>query len=612
MTNPDTTIFPYDEELQPVAAEEAPQVHAYLWPYRELLWRRQESGVANMRELGRKWWEYSRFHVNRFRVPISIAYAEIATHNHFVLSRGGRAFSQTAPVVRLPLGTTERQYSAILGFLNSAVACFWLKQVSHAKAAGGIGRGLEPEQFMERYCFDTAKVKLLPVVKDVSKTAKYATRLDALARARSGRTVSLILARHGECSNSAELGGALQERRKLDLLDFRKMVALQEELDWLCYALYGLDENSDVIEPEAVESLLPTSLPWCIAFARRDAENRAAVERGEEPDELPSVWFERHGWEPQLEPSKALSTKTHARIAARLARTATVPALSLIESPKYKRRWYKPDYDAEEREALATWLADRVEEVAKARERVFILEQLVSALQGEPRVLAVCEVLTGRPDFNLSSLVMDTLFADSVPNHCFHVYKPSGLTKRAVWERTWEDQRREDAGEKVTPEVAPSYKPTDFLRDEYWKLRGKLDVPKERFIAFTEVPGRDAVDTLYGWAGWTPQQRAKAILAIDEDLEDAGIPVTDRIALLDSAWRLLPDVARDDAKVASRLKAELQALTTLEGPSKEMVDDWAKRFPPPGSRKQRQAPVDEPAKPKKARARKPKKTPEEN
>jgi hypothetical protein len=150
-----------------------------------------------------------------------------------------------------------------------------------------------------------------------------------------------------------------------------------------------------------------------------------------------------------------------------------------------------------------------------------------------------------------------------------------------VWERTWADQRREDAGEKVTPEVPPAYDSSDFLKPDYWRLRGKLDVPKERFIAFTEVPGRSGAETLYGWAGWTAQQRVKAILAIDEELEDASVPLADRIGLLDSAWRLLPDVARDDAAGANRLKAELQALVGPEGPSREFVEDWKKRFPPP-------------------------------
>lgn len=166
--------------------------------------------------------------------------------------------------------------------------------------------------------------------------------------------------------------------------------------------------------------------------------------------------------------------------------------------------------------------------------------------------------------------------------HPFHVYKPTGLEKRAAWERTWEEQRKEDAGLPARPEVPPKYGQGDFLKAEYFRLRGKLDVPKERFIAFTEIPGRSTGETLYGWAGWTPLERVKALLAMDEECEDQGIQLADRIALLDSAWRLLPDVVRDDAATGSRLKAELQAILGAEGPSTVLLDDWKKRFPPPG------------------------------
>ena len=47
----------------------------------------------------------------------------------------------------------------------------------------------------------------------------------------------------------------------------------------------------------------------------------------------------------------------------------------------------------------------------------------------------------------------------------------------------------------------------------------------------------------------------------------------------------LPDAAWEDAKAAGRLKAELQALVGPEGPSREMLEDWRERFPPPRSRR---------------------------
>ena len=62
--------------------------------------------------------------------PPSIAFAFVATHNHFVLDRDGKIFKQTAPVVKLTrTSATEDDHLALLGYLNSSAACFWMKQV---------------------------------------------------------------------------------------------------------------------------------------------------------------------------------------------------------------------------------------------------------------------------------------------------------------------------------------------------------------------------------------------------------------------------------------------------------------------------------------------------
>ena len=72
---------------------------------------------------------------------MSIAFAFVATHNHFVLDRGGKVFKQTAPVIKLPAGATEDDHLELLGVLNSSAACFWLKQVSHDKGNRGVNEG---------------------------------------------------------------------------------------------------------------------------------------------------------------------------------------------------------------------------------------------------------------------------------------------------------------------------------------------------------------------------------------------------------------------------------------------------------------------------------------
>jgi hypothetical protein len=130
------------------------------------------------------------------------------------------------------------------------------------------------------------------------------------------------------------------------------------------------------------------------------------------------------------------------------------------------------------------------------------------------------------------------------------------LRKRAQWEETWDLQRREDAldaeleaefreGRGLTVEldetqaktlaieqrrrkqaeigdipVPPKYRSADFLKPAYWRLRGGLDVPKERFVSY---PGceRDGDRTLpVTWAGWNPLQQAMAIATYYLDVQE--------------------------------------------------------------------------------------------
>jgi hypothetical protein len=59
--------------------------------------------------------------------------------------------------------------------------------------------------------------------------------------------------------------------------------------------------------------------------------------------------------------------------------------------------------------------------------------------------------------------------------------------------------------------VPPKYTSADFRKGDYWRLRGKLDVPKERFVIY---PGAErAVDPtpVVAWAGWDHLQQAQAL-----------------------------------------------------------------------------------------------------
>ncbi len=125
------------------------------------------------------------------------------------------------------------------------------------------------------------------------------------------------------------------------------------------------------------------------------------------------------------------------------------------------------------------------------------------------------------PARHLAKLLAD----EGVPFLAAYRYKPSGLDKRADWEHTWALQRREDAGEKLDSPipVPPKYKSADFAKTSYWSHRGKLDVPKERFISYPNA-GRDTDSTeLLGWAGWDHAEQALALAGADQRPHRRGL-----------------------------------------------------------------------------------------
>jgi hypothetical protein len=146
--------------------------------------------------------------------------------------------------------------------------------------------------------------------------------------------------------------------------------------------------------------------------------------------------------------------------------------------------------------------------------------------------------------FDVLALVTDLVASEAVPALPVERYKPSGLLKRKQWERTWELQRAVDAidakvnlpeghpGKLTADEAArekqkkvgdipvpPKYAQTDFLPGPFWRLRGKLDVPKERFVSFPSVTTADGTP-LVAWAGSDHLQLAKAVSGLYVDIRD--------------------------------------------------------------------------------------------
>jgi Domain of unknown function (DUF7008) len=67
--------------------------------------------------------------------------------------------------------------------------------------------------------------------------------------------------------------------------------------------------------------------------------------------------------------------------------------------------------------------------------------------------------------------------------------------------------------------VPPKYPSGDFQNSTYWRLRGKLDVPKERWVSFPHCESQDGT-SMIAWAGYDHLQLARAISAYYVDIQE--------------------------------------------------------------------------------------------
>jgi hypothetical protein len=163
-------------------------------------------------------------------------------------------------------------------------------------------------------------------------------------------------------------------------------------------------------------------------------------------------------------------------------------------------------------------------------------------LRLDPDFVQVSNLYRGRDDHNFDDLVRELVESEAVPFLPVLRYKPSGLRKRADWEATWALQRREDAGEKVGPiPVPPKYVGGDFLKSSYWSLRGKLDVPKERFFLYPTAERSDDPTPVFTWAGYDHAQQARALAEryLERKEQDAATP-DQLVPLLAGLRELIP------------------------------------------------------------------------
>jgi hypothetical protein len=305
--------------------------------------------------------------------------------------------------------------------------------------------------------------------------------------------------------------------------------------------------------------------------------------------ELETSWFERHGSNPITEIPSHWPKPYQKLVQQRIELIESHKEIGMIEKPEYKRRWSFEPWEEQEKRALKNWLLDRLEssrywpDPAKFQPALQSTAQLADKASADHEFLEVAALYRGRNDFDVNELVAELVTTESVP--CLPVlrYKPEGLRKRKVWEDTWDLQRLEDAGKSVPNiPVPPKYDTKDFLKSDYWRLRGKLDVPKERWISYPHCQTDADGSLVVAWAGWNHLQQATAIVTYYDKQKKEGWLQQRLVPLLAGLDQLIPWIKQwhpeIDAEFSESAGQAYESLLKTDvyelGLTLEAVRDW--------------------------------------
>lgn len=493
-----------------------------LWPLRELLARRQTFGRETYRAAGKPWWSWHQTTLERLLTSLTITWGEVATHNHFALDRGGKVFKQTAPVIKLPAGATAEQHLALLGVLNSSAACFWFKQVCHNKGStvDSAGARQRTAPFEDFFQYNATKVKELPL--PVRRPTALAQAIESTVRERSALLTALA---------DVALRSLLAERQARDSVLIGRMVSLQEELDWQVLSAYGLVADHFPVLGVSAPPITLGQRAFEILLARRVAAGEAET-----------TWFQRHGSTPITKIPADWPDDYRDVVERRIELIESDPDVGLIERPEHKRRWNRASWEARQRDALTTMVLDALEDRElwsdpRARSTV----ELTDVLRTQPVMVEALELLAHKKDTGLAATVRRLIVDGAVPHLAAQRLTEKGLAKHAVWERVWDLQRAEDRGEVGTIPVPPKYAQADFRSSVFWKHRGKLDVPKERFVLIPNAERGADTSPVVGWAGWDERDLARALAGRIMELREQDAADAERVTpLLAGVLELLP------------------------------------------------------------------------
>jgi hypothetical protein len=515
--------WPYDGEGL-LSTDELGDALSAVWPWRTPAWERRTFNKNSYRAEGRPYYEWHQIGLGRVRMPRAVAWAFVATHNHFALETGRHAFKQSALFARLPSSATRDDYLGLIGVLNSSSIAFVLKQRMYDRGGGGIGGGIAEEAWERFYEFSAVRVSEAPIPEVTPVGA--ASAIDALGAQSSALLEDL------ERIAGGSLGDHLANQGATDRELARRAVSLQEELDWQVLHSYGLVPGDLAMTADNAPALSLGERAFEIVLARSVAAGSKNT-----------TWFERHGAKPITEVPLHWPEAYRGVVERRIAIIESDPDVGLIEQPEHKRRWNRLPWDERVREALTALALDALEAAELWTDlRPRSTAELTDHLRKTPALVEALETLADDRDVDLGETVERLVIEAAVPHLAAQRLKESGLRKRAVWEQVWEQQRAEDRGDDPgRVPVPPKYSKTDMQSATIWKHRDKLDVPTERFVLIPNAQRGADASPVVGWAGWDELGLARALAGRITELRNEEAADAERLtSLLAGVLELLP------------------------------------------------------------------------
>ena len=370
-------VFPYDSTLRPLEEPLPKGLDQHLRPYRAILENCVISGSIKKKETNLRWFEFRRLARAKFDADLNIVIPQIATHQHFVVVDHSIGFKEKAQAIALKQELPSDFAFILTAILNSSLLADILKRECFSKRESDRP---EKDTYFEFSGGKLATIGIPSAVRgdEFLPVSSCLRRLSVCCQELSATIRQLAIRKLFSCTGEAyaEFDSALPAqvqphpdipepfndsndlRHALDVVVRKReevlsqLVALQEEIDWFVYGVFGLitgDDPAAQVRPQP-GALDPMRRPfWMWMHAGRDYGRAIQQIPPDWPDEQRRVWE------------------------SRLSAIRDIEHIRRIEQPAYKRRWDEQwkvgnewrrgeiAYAAEFVDAFEWWLKEKAE-----------------------------------------------------------------------------------------------------------------------------------------------------------------------------------------------------------------------------------------------------------